>query len=144
MSELSQDQVMKFIKKGLELMNCEKLNIPVHYNFDLHNPNIGEVRQYDNGFIELHFNLLRLALSTEWTWQECIAHELVHIKQCATKELQRVNGRMFWKGNDATDWCKVAMLYLRLGHPQYYRDLPWEAEAFEKMKPFAFLIQEAL
>ena len=145
MSELSQETVIRFVKKGLELMGCDNMNIPIIFKNDLRDSNIGEVRQYDNGFLEIHFNMALLPRGLgNWTWQECVSHELVHVKQCVTKQLTRVGGRMFWNGKDATDWCKVAMVYLRLGQPKYYKDLPWEAEAFENQYKLSLIIQGAL
>ena len=139
---LTEAMITEFVIAGLKLINCNK-HIPIKFFEDHRSP--ASVAVYENGYIQMWFCIKNIIASeSQFTWKEAVAHELVHVNQALNGDTLTKQGRFYWKGRDATDWLDTAMFSLALGNPIYYKQLPWEEEAFAKQVEFAKQIEESM
>ena len=92
-------------------------NTPI-YNTNMEEGVLGKAN--NNGTIILNQNI-----SSPAQRKEVIDHELIHIDQMKRGDLGYTDTDVFWKGKK---WSRAKMI-------EGAKSLPWEAEAYRKVKP---------
>ena len=140
MDILTEKKIVDFAMLGLKVIGC---NDEVAIDFNSIMGSCARTSCSTDKKLKLEFNIKVILKSiNQWPWQEIVAHELVHVKQFLNDTIKADDKTIFWKNEDYSDDARYAQRMLRLGFPNFYRELPWEKEAFENMNVLAKEIQE--